>query len=86
MNKLTEVTVKIKTDSESAVHYIRGLEYHALLSEIFDKCFRPAQKHGYSNLKVQKLLDSIPDDLGEELIWEVSKIYFEILNSNDVSN
>jgi len=51
----------------------------SVLSEIRNRVFRPARKHGYSDHKIRELLQKIPDGLGEELVSELERIYGETI-------
>lgn len=58
-------------DEEELTTALNGWKYEGMIEEIWQKCFRPARKHGYGD----ELLDS---DQGREVIEKLIKIYIEI--------
>jgi hypothetical protein len=52
------------------------------LSEIRNRVFRPARKHGYSDQRIQKLLES-HNECGE-LVELLEDLFTEVLNEYDV--
>ena len=65
-------------------------KYKAALWEISQRVFRPARKHGYSNPHIQKLLDTADTDdmyevaVGTELVSELEKLFYEILQEEGI--
>lgn len=73
-------------------------KYKAALWEISQRVFRPARKHGYADARIQSILDrantmSAPSmdgytedvvDLGTELIGQLEKLFYEILQEEGI--
>ena len=53
------------------------------IDDVWNKCFRPAFKHGYNDKDLQNLLDRLGDD-GYDLIDKISQIYNKVLEENGV--
>ena len=60
------------TDIEQAQHAINGVKYSLALDDIWEKVFRPNNKHSYGN----KILDK---EESYEVIEELMKIYQEVI-------
>jgi len=81
-----KVTINYDLDNEEdrssyERHRIAAGACHALW-EISQKVFRPARKHGYSDIRIEKLMRSFDDS--EELIGLLEELFFEILDDNGV--
>lgn len=77
---------------------VNAAKYQAALWEISQQVFRPARKHGYSNMRIQTLLDTtdsvkVPamdgytEDMvggGTELIGELEKLFYQILQEEGI--
>lgn len=77
---------------------VKAGKYRAALWEISQQVFRPARKHGYSNMRIQTLLDTtdsvkVPamdgytEDMvggGTELIGELEKLFYQILQEEGI--
>ncbi len=51
------------------------------LDEIRNEVFRPARKHGYSDIKIAELIAKNPED-SEELIGLLEEKFYEIMREN----
>lgn len=80
------------TDEQDVLDAITALKLRAALSDVREKIFRPARKHGYSNNRVKTVLDKIAanrvseddEDTGEQLIYELEQVFNEILNHYNI--
>lgn len=73
-------------------------KYRSALWEVMQRIFRPARKHGYSNMRIQTLLDTtdsvkVPSmdgytedavGAGTELVAELEKLFYEILQEEGI--
>lgn len=60
----------------------KGVRYKIALDEVWEKVFRPLNKHGYPCPELQKLVDDVP--AVREAIEKLSEIYFQVLGDNEV--
>lgn len=70
---------------------------HSALWDIAQQVFRPARKHGYANLDIQKLLDKTDEvkvsvdgseeiyGAGTEIVSQLEKMFYEILEEYNIS-
>jgi len=61
---------------------LKANEYQQALSRVSQEIFRPARKHGYSNAKLQKLLDD--NEIGYEIISILEDMFHEIVREEDI--
>ena len=61
-------------NEEEFEHAVRGHLYKIALDDVWNKCFRPAFKHGYP--EPHEVLNEVPS----EVIYKVADIYREIMN------
>jgi len=59
-----------------------GWRYHNQIEEIWQKVFRPYRKHGYPNLKLNKVIEDNPE-VAEVIIESLIEIYQEVLRDDD---
>lgn len=70
---------------------------HSALWDIAQEVFRPARKHGYSNVQVQGVLDKANESVvvtgdefkyetgtGDELIHQLEKLFYQILEERNI--
>lgn len=68
----------------------KASDMYAALWDIAQEVFRPARKHGYANEAVQNLLDKADeikiehDSAGTELISQLEKMFYEILDKHEI--
>jgi len=72
-------------EKEEAIDMIKARDMKIALWDIAQEIFRPARKHGYSNSKVQDLLDKCGDD-GYELVSELEDMFYEILRDRGLGD
>jgi hypothetical protein len=92
------LTFTLPDDEAEFQAAVDGHKYKAALWEISQRIFRPARKHGYSDTRIQSLLDTtdsvkVPsmdgytDDGvggGTELVAALEKLFYEILNEEGI--
>ena len=92
------LTFTLPDDEEQFEAAIDGHKYKAALWEVSQRVFRPARKHGYSDAKIQALVDKLDtvkvpsmdgyteDEVGggTELISQLEKIFYEILQEEGI--
>ena len=86
------VTIKfnLPEEQEEHKHAMEGSTYHLALWEIANEVFRPARKHGYSDPKIQRMIDWLDERGSEEnnateLISLLESRFYEILNERSIS-
>lgn len=91
------LSFNLPEEQEEFERAVRAARYQSALFEIGQRVFRPARKHGYGGT-VQRLLDrantmSAPSmdgytedvvDLGTELIGQLEKLFYEILQEEGI--
>ena len=92
------LTFTLPDDESEFQAAVDGPKYRAALWEISQRIFRPARKHGYSNTRIQSLLDTtdsvkVPsmdgytgDGVGggTELVAALEKLFYEILQEEGI--
>lgn len=83
------VTINFEIDNDFDVQEcLQALSHQkafTALDEVTQQIFRPARKHGYSDRKIQELLEKCGDD-GYELVSKLEELYRDILEENEISN
>jgi len=89
---MKKVTIEIAAvDAEDELEIRRLLSArgaYSALYEIGQQVFRPARKHGYPDGTLSELLtriDQSTDGAGSDLIHELEKLYFKIIEEEGVS-
>ena len=91
------LSFNLPEEQEEFERAVRAARYQSALFEIGQRVFRPARKHGYGGT-VQRLLDrantmSAPSmdgytedvvELGTELIGQLEKLFYEILQEEGI--
>jgi DNA-directed RNA polymerase beta' subunit len=54
------------------------------IEDIYQKIFRPAFKHGYSDSKINSLIQEIGEEKALELIDQLRQIYNELLQQYEI--
>lgn len=72
-----------KDEMDTIKNMLNAEDMQFALSEIHNNVFRPARKHGYSDRKIQDLLDKTED--GEEIIGLLEEEFFRILNEYNIT-
>jgi len=76
-------------EQEEHKHAVKGWEYHAALYDVANEIFRPARKHGYSNIQIQKLINKLdeqdPEEGATELISLLEKEFYDMLSERNIS-
>lgn len=68
----------IETYSKAEMNYfLKADDYKYVIDEIWQKCFKPNNKHGYGD----ELLD---DKKSYDIIEKLADLYREILNDNEI--
>lgn len=87
---LPEETDELKT-------IMQATDMSIALEDIWNECFRPAMKHGYSDPSIVNYIDAINQNLAhtkdtdgepfsaEELIYRIGQIYIRILTERNLS-
>lgn len=92
------ISFNLPEEQEEFELAIKAGKYRAALWEIGQQVFRPARKHGYSNVRIQSLLDTMDsvkvpsldgyteDEVGggTELVSELEKLFYQILQEEGV--
>lgn len=60
MSKVT-LEFTLPEDREELELSLHGGDYHAALFEVSQRVFRPARKHGYSNARLQQLVEKLDE-------------------------
>lgn len=66
---------------------LKAGKMQAALQEVRDRVFRPARKHGYSDMRMKQFCDEngeLKDDVADA-IGVLEEIYFEIINDFDIN-
>lgn len=91
------MTIKftIETDDKEEIDiYMNASNYRSALHRIAQEVFRPHRKHGYSNKKLEDLIensgafeDPTYGELskGSEIISILEKMFYEIIEEEDIS-
>lgn len=89
-----KATIEFNLPEESEVFEsaIRATDYKLALWDISQEIFRPARKHGYSDEKIQKLLQTIDECVstvmengqGTDLIGLLEERFYEILRERGI--
>jgi hypothetical protein len=64
---------------------VRSSNMRSALWEISQRVFRPARKHGYPDESIQELLNKLGED-GEDLVSKLEKLFWEILEEEEIRN
>lgn len=73
-----EVTLRFTLPEEQAELTCaqKGTDYHLAMVDMANLIFRPARKHGYTDQKIQALIDKIGDDAYELVGLLEDKFYW----------
>lgn len=77
-------TIKFKLPEEQDEFDLacRSANMSIAIEQIGNEVFRPARKHGYSDVIIAQLLEKC-GEAGTELIWHLEQKYYEILRENN---
>ena len=79
-----ELNLEEIEDEIELKRYLTANDAYMCLREIADQIFRPARKHGYSDAKINKVLEDKEAD-HEDVIAVLEEKFFDILRENNVS-
>ncbi len=65
-------------DIEQLDHFVKGPDAHAALHDIWQEVFRPARKHGYPCIKLNKLVEETEG--AEEIIGALEEHFWNLVN------
>lgn len=71
-------------DNQEYERCTKGEDYFIALQEIAEQVFRPHRKHGYSDCRIQELLNKSEDDNAFELVGKLEELFYEILDENNI--
>lgn len=71
-------------DQEEFNTTIKANAYACAIHDISEHIFRPARKHGYSDARIQELIDKLGAD-GQELVGLLEAAYYDILREYEVA-
>lgn len=77
------LTFTLPEEQEEFDLALKGLAAMSALSDVRDKIFRPARKHGYSNVTISELIAKIGDDAWD-LIHQLECQFEEILYDHEI--
>ena len=60
---------------------LNGSKYKGQIDDIWNMCFRPANKHGYPDKGINDLLEKLGDD-GYKLIDKLGELYQDIIRED----
>lgn len=66
-------------DTEDLKRAQLGPKYYGALSEVVERVFRPARKHGYSEGHIERLINKLGPD-AVELVFHLEQEYYSILS------
>jgi len=91
-NEIATLTFNLEDGFSRNAHKraVNATNAYIALLEIVNEVFRPARKHGYSNAKLNGLLEQCGETdegygRGEEIIGILEDMFFEILEDNNVN-
>jgi hypothetical protein len=79
--KLLENTVE-RFERDDLVHMIKGPKYYYVLDGIYQQCFRPHIKHGFSVLDGSKEMDDKESEVIQAIWDKLNKYLHEELEEN----
>lgn len=77
------LTFTLPEEQEEFDLALKGLAAMSALSDVRDQIFRPARKHGYSNVTISELIAKIGDD-ALDLIHQLECQFQEILYDHEI--
>ncbi len=92
-NKLKRILHEFKDldfeERQDVLLMLKARDMHIALDEIWNKVFRPSFKHGYSDEKLNNLIEACGEDEkgysnANELIWRLGELYNEIIREYDL--
>lgn len=91
---MSKFTITINDDDANIIQqYIKGPMYHEAFSEIQQRVFRPARKHGYLENDIKEMITDIDkgetdgienDGRSQDLIEALEALFLEVLDNYNV--
>lgn len=70
-------------DRQALIRTIKADDLYAALHDVAQEVFRPHRKHGYSDAKLQKLLDE--NESSYDVVEILEKLFYEILENYGIN-
>jgi hypothetical protein len=83
-------------DKTACANALQADKLESALQEVWGRCFRPAFKHGYADIRINAIIDAINARMSDvidadgvpiganTLIEALGQLYWETLNDNNV--
>jgi hypothetical protein len=78
------LTFTLPEEREEFDHALRGSCAFSALCNVHNQIFRPARKHGYSNVIIQQIIDKVGDD-AIDLIGLLEQEFWHILADEKIN-
>lgn len=82
------ISFSLPEEAEELNLALKAGKMQAALQEVKDRVFRPARKHGYSDVRMKQFCDENGElkDNVVDVIGVLEEMYFEIINDFDLNS